>query len=154
MLGFGDLGILKYWNIGILEYWNIGILGFGDIEILGYWKYWNAFDSHAQNRTRSSYAMAGKGTIIMAGKGTIIMEPISIGPKAMLWGLHLQPVSEISATMILEYDHLFFLFIGGLFAIAYLNLSACSAFESGRFSKSTKVPKGQIFSQPYFSYIW
>lgn len=117
------------------------MLGFGDFEILGYWKYWNnAFDSHAQNRTRSSYAMAGKGTIIM--------EPISIGPKAMLWGLHLQPVSEISATMILEYDHLFFLFIGGLFAIAYLNLSACSAFESGRFSKSTKVPKGQIFSQP------
>lgn len=146
MLGFGDLGILKYWNIGILEYWNIGILGFGDIEILGYWKYWNAFDSHAQNRTRSSYAMAGKGTIIM--------EPISIGPKAMLWGLHLQPVSEISATMILEYDHLFFLFIGGLFAIAYQNLSACSAFETGRFSKSTKVPKGQIFSQPSFSYIW
>lgn len=87
-------------------------------------------------------------------KGTIIMEPISIGPKAMLWGLHLQPVSEISATMILEYDHLFFLFIGGLFAIAYQNLSACSAFESGRFSKSTKVPKGQIFSQPSFSYIW
>lgn len=135
-------------------YRPIGILGFGDFEILGYWKYWNAFDSHAQNRTRSSYAMAGKGTIIMAGKGTIIMEPISIGPKAMLWGLHLQPVSEISATMILEYDHLFFLFIGGLFAIAYQNLSACSAFESGRFSKSTKVPKGQIFSQPYFSYIW
>ena len=65
------------------------------------------------------------------------MEPISIGPKAMLWGLHLQPVSEISATMILEYDHLFFLFIGGPFAIAYQNLSACSAFESGRFSKST-----------------
>jgi hypothetical protein len=46
--------------------------------------------------------MAGKGTIIMAGKGTIIMGPICIGPKAMLWGLHLQPVSEISATMILE----------------------------------------------------
>lgn len=131
------------------------MLGFGDFEILGYWKYWNnAFDSHAQNRTRSSYAMAGKGTIIMAGKGTIIMEPISIGPKAMLWGLHLQPVSEISATMILEYDHLFFLFIGCPFAIAYQNLSACSAFESGRFSKSTKVPKGQIFSQPYFSCIW
>lgn len=64
--------ISTYWDIGILEYWdtgNIGILGFGDIEILGYWKYWNAFDSHAQNRTRSSYAMAGKGTIIMAGKG-------------------------------------------------------------------------------------
>lgn len=160
---YRPIGILEYWNTGILEYWNIGILGYWDIGILecrsigilgfcitgilGYWKYWNnAFDSHAQNRTRSSYAMAGKGTIIM--------EPISIGPKAMLWGLHLQPVSEISATMILEYDHLFFLFIGGLFAIAYQNLSACSAFESGRFSKSTKVPKGQIFSQPYFSYIW
>ena len=54
-----------YRPIGILEYW-----GFGDFKILGYWKYWNnAFDSHAQNRTRSSYAMAGKGTIIMAGKG-------------------------------------------------------------------------------------
>lgn len=143
MLGFGDLGILKYWNIGILEYWNIGILGFGDIEILGYWDTGNiGTHSIVMRRTELDRVMPWRE------KGTIIMEPISIGPKAMLWGLHLQPVSEISATMILEYDHLFFLFIGGLFAIAYQNLSACSAFESGRFSKSTKVPKGQIFSQP------
>ena len=69
---YRPIGILEYWNIGMLEilgYWDLGILRFGDIEILGYWKYRNAFDSHAQNRTRSSYAMAGKGTIIMAGKG-------------------------------------------------------------------------------------
>lgn len=123
--------ISAYWNNGILEYWNIGIT-----------------HSIVMRRIELDRVMSWRE------KGTIIMEPISIGPKAMLWGLHLQPVSEISATMILEYDHLFFLFIGGLFAIAYQNLSACSAFESGRFSKSTKVPKGQIFSQPYFSYIW
>ncbi len=66
ILEYRPIGILGYWDIGILEYWNIGMLGFGDFELL---EYWNAFNSHAQNRTRSSYAMAGKGTIIMAGKG-------------------------------------------------------------------------------------
>lgn len=98
--------------------------------------------------------MAGKGTIIMAGKGYNNNGTYKYRPQSNALGPTFQPVSEISATMILEYDHLFFLFIGGLFAIAYQNLSACSAFESGRFSKSTKVPKGQIFSQPSFSYIW
>ena len=150
ILEYWNTGILEHWNTGILGYWNVGQLEYWDFELLEYWDTGNIGITHSivMRRTELDRVMPWRE------KGTIIMEPISIGPKAMLWGLHLQPVSEISATMILEYDHLFFLFIGGLFAIAYQNLSACSAFESGRFSKSTKVPKGQIFSQPYFSYIW
>lgn len=80
----------------------------------------------------------------MAGKGTIIMGPICIGPKAMFWGLHLQPVSEISATMILEQDHLSFLFIGGLFALAYQNLSQHAQHLSREdFQNPRKYPKGK-----------